>query len=920
MSKQKANTMDLNQRKLTKSEWDSIEEPVSSQEIEILQLIIDGYDNVNIKYNKHNSLFTCLKIEYSKPMEDYLYNKFFSEGINSLITKYDAQYLQVIVKAKATINKADSIRIDRNDLTTLTADNVYELLLIVYVEKLLKYKKKNSDKWMHSYFTLHKLMCNTISHLNANIVYICKRVIANFEDEINYVKIVVNATEYIERNTCLLKYEDNALYVHQKEIFTAMKVSQPKLVLYIAPTGTGKTLTPIGLAGSHKIIFICAARHVGIALARAAISMSKKVAFAFGCNSADDIRLHYFAAKEYTINKRTGGIRKVDNSIGDKVEIMICDIQSYIYAMYYMIAFNEKDKIITYWDEPTITFDYETHPFHEIIKRNWTDNIIPNVVLSSATLPKLHELTETANDFTRKFPGGIIQNIVSHDCRKSIPIINNDGYTVMPHLLSQDYGEILKIVAHCDDYKTILRYFDLEEAAKFIEYVDNSNFIPNNIKIQRQFGSLDDITMQNIKLYYLKALKSIMTGTWGAVYNHFRINRHRKIMQNNTIDPKGNKIRKVHSVGPGTGTSESGITGPFGGPGSDGKPLARTMSVQQTPQKPIVTAETLSYPEQPAGSSAVYITTKDAHTLTDGPTIFLAEDVEKIAKFCIQQANIPAKIMDEIMQKIDHNNTINLKLEQLERTLEDMLEENKNDSSNDKGGKGGKDNDKKIERAINNEVTNEKVSGGVIAKMREQIEYLRGMIKSASLNNTFVPNKQEHLDKWAKEINPKNAFTSDIEEEIIIKIMTLTGVEDSWKILLLMGVGVFTNHKNIAYTEIMKMLADRQKLFLIISSSDYIYGTNYQFCHGYLSKDLNMTQEKIIQAMGRIGRNNIQQNYSVRCRDDEHIAKLFMPDAEKPEVINMNILFNSKRVRYDGTNYIYEPNLENNFEEAEAQA
>ena len=195
MSKQKANTMDLNQRKLTKSEWDSIEEPVSSQEIEILQLIIDGYDNVNIKYNKHNSLFTFLKIEYSKPMEDYLYNKFFSEGINSLITKYDAQYLQVIVKAKAAINKADSIRIDRNDLTTLTADNVYELLLIGYVEKLLKYKKKNSDKWMHSYFTLHKLMCNTISHLNANIVNICKRVIANFEDEINYVKIVVNATD-----------------------------------------------------------------------------------------------------------------------------------------------------------------------------------------------------------------------------------------------------------------------------------------------------------------------------------------------------------------------------------------------------------------------------------------------------------------------------------------------------------------------------------------------------------------------------------------------------------------------------------------------------------------------------------------------------------------------------------------------------
>jgi hypothetical protein len=63
-----------------------------------------------------------------------------------------------------------------------------------------------------------------------------------------------------------------------------------------------------------------------------------------------------------------------------------------------------------------------------------------------------------------------------------------------------------------------------------------------------------------------------------------------------------------------------------------------------------------------------------------------------------------------------------------------------------------------------------------------------------------------------------------------------------------------------------------------------------------LSKDLELTQEKIIQAMGRIGRNNIQQEYSVRFRDDEQIKLLFrtfLPE-EKPEVVNMNLLFHSK--------------------------
>ena len=134
--------------------------------------------------------------------------------------------------------------------------------------------------------------------------------------------------------------------------------------------------------------------------------------------------------------------------------------------------------------------------------------------------------------------------------------------------------------------------------------------------------------------------------------------------------------------------------------------------------------------------------------------------------------------------------------------------------------------------------------------------------------------------------------------------MALNGVDNAWKILLLMGIGVFINHDNITYTEIMKRLADEQKLYMIIASSDYIYGTNYQFCHGFLSKDLNLTQEKIIQAMGRIGRNNIQQTYTVRFRDDEQIMKLFTSETEKPEIINMNRLFNTHKVIWRDNKYV----------------
>ena len=59
--------------------------------------------------------------------------------------------------------------------------------------------------------------------------------------------------------------------------------------------------------------------------------------------------------------------------------------------------------------------------------------------------------------------------------------------------------------------------------------------------------------------------------------------------------------------------------------------------------------------------------------------------------------------------------------------------------------------------------------------------------------------------------------------------------------------------------------------------------------------------------MGRIGRNNIQQTYTVRFRDDSQILKLFTSETDKPEVRNMNILFNSVKVKYENGLFIELP-------------
>jgi hypothetical protein len=133
------------------------------------------------------------------------------------------------------------------------------------------------------------------------------------------------------------------------------------------------------------------------------------------CNTATDIRLHYYSALDYTRSKKSGSIVKVDNSNGANVEIMICDVKSYLTAMYYMMSFNDKDDIIMYWDEPTISLDYETHELHGEIKPG-KKNQIPNIILSCATLP-------TKPRFARRYTilrSGLRmrRTIKSYDCKR----------------------------------------------------------------------------------------------------------------------------------------------------------------------------------------------------------------------------------------------------------------------------------------------------------------------------------------------------------------------------------------------------------------------------------------------------------------------------------------------------------------------
>jgi hypothetical protein len=515
-----------------------------------------------------------------------------------------------------------------------------------------------------------------------------------------------------------------------------------------------------------------------------------------------------------------------------------------------------------YWDEPTILLDIITpHPLHETIHEIWKNNTISNIILSCATLPSENELMDVIEDFSMKFNSVEIHTINSYECKKTLSLINKDKYTILPHIFFEDHVDILACVSNCRKNRTILRYFDLKEIVKFIELLLhlNEKVLSPLLDIHNYFRSIEQITMNEIKLYYLTVLSEIPKNKWHEIHNLSKQNQH-TYWNENDIN-KDDNFKKIKSVDGGYIVYKNNVP----------TPITRLSSFQ-----PVSSSFTpsLSYlPVQPLSGEGIQLTTVDAHTLTDGVSIFFAEDVEKIGRFLIHQCKIPDCVISNITDKILQNQKHQEQIKTLSNLINDKI---------------GKDNEKERKMEKDN-FTPE------IKRMMNLLDNLKEEIHAISLEQRYIPNTHQHqIIWWNAEKIVANAFAPNIDQCSAEEVMGLD-VNTQMKLLLLMGIGVFSIEVNSKYMEIMKRLAFEERLYLIIADCNFIYGINYQMCHAFFGKDLKeMTQQKIIQAIGRIGRGNVQQEYTIRIRDDEIFKRLFLPQQRNIEAENMCRLFCSE--------------------------
>lgn len=893
------------QSKLEKHEWEYIEVPVSEAEKTILTNIKQGFNNPSLSVARIQSLLSYLKIEQGTKQTDlhtFIATHYFSDVISKITTLYRF-VLKYVVYEGACFNefvellnahgmkvvsgndemndvytvaknndakmkemkKKDKMRVE-NTMTLIhksdekTTESIYEYILLYQLVNLLcfsftktLFKKDIGYDGIYCdddfYNKLMKNVCKKIKHDKEASVFVARdeflentldrmyalsTLLDTSKNKINYANPIVmalvgnavktlvscvsksqalmNSHLWIENNTLLNSLRPFSLYQHQRDIISIFKQKGNHFVYYCAPTGTGKTLTPLALAQRYKIIFVCAARHVGMSFAKNAISSGYKIALAFNCGDAEDIRLHYSAAKVYKKNYKSGGIFKVDNTIGDNVEIIISDVKSYKYASYYMKAFNDVNTIITFWDEPTISMDYENHELHSFIRENWENNIIPNMVLSSATLPKESDIRNVAQGFCDKF-GASMHYIKTHDFRKSICVYDGNSRIFSPHMFFKkfkftiSYHDAKSIIETFKNDKTLFRYLHIPSCVSFLLWF-NDECHPLEFMNDHAYGATMwyELTQERVKEYYIDVFYELMNEEY---YD-------------------------------------------------------------------LLMVSSLSYHKY--YESTYNFLRDDAYTLTNGATIYLTNNIDATREKFIKEIKIPSKCIDYLNMVYEFNEAIRVKIAEIKK---DFMDKYKKTTTKEK---------------------DDETDPFLVSKEASEIRALESQFKRMQLPQALIPNSFEHLNKYhssgVSHLYPSHykehfkPFSSTLSERDIEKVITLKDVEQSTQFLLLCGIGIVCSSMTNEYNALISEFATRQKLFMVIASSDYIFGTNYLFHHAYIDDTIEEnTRQKIIQAMGRVGRGQYNQHYSVRIKSDAIISMLFNEKYDSCiETQNMNRL------------------------------
>jgi len=137
-----SNSETLIQVKLTSEEWNGVEIMESEEEMRILQLIIDGFHDVNRVFNPHQSLISRLKITATPEMHDYIFDEYFRKRVERVISAlgHTSNRFEIHPKSKKTMKKMDLMRIQNMNTTYGGSGDTYDHHIMDTIDAMIAAK------------------------------------------------------------------------------------------------------------------------------------------------------------------------------------------------------------------------------------------------------------------------------------------------------------------------------------------------------------------------------------------------------------------------------------------------------------------------------------------------------------------------------------------------------------------------------------------------------------------------------------------------------------------------------------------------------------------------------------------------------------------------------------------------------------
>mgnify|MGYP003329949807 FL=1 len=91
----------------------------------------------------------------------------------------------------------------------------------------------------------------------------------------------------------------------------------------------------------------------------------------------------------------------------------------------------------------------------------------------------------------------------------------------MPHYLYSNYDDMRSSINHCQLNKTMYRYLDLADVINVIQLVNiYDEWLPERYRLNEYFDTIDGVTIENIKTYYLTMMYNISKLHWDNIYQY----------------------------------------------------------------------------------------------------------------------------------------------------------------------------------------------------------------------------------------------------------------------------------------------------------------------------------------------------------------------------------------------------------------